>query len=86
MGSNVYAKYDDPANSLIIDKDEMIGNKNVDMIDTVVCEGKRQQIGLANADNANIVQNVLEQQNYRREGKVRQEHARLHCALLALKG
>jgi hypothetical protein len=84
MGSNVYARYN-PANSLTNDEDENIENENGDEIDAAAREGRRQQTGLANAGNANVVQNVLEQQNHWREVNDRQEHARLHRALLALK-
>ena len=62
LGGNVYARYN-PANSLTIDEDERIENENGAEIDTAAREGRCQQIGLANAGNANVVQNVLEQQN-----------------------
>jgi hypothetical protein len=52
MGSNVYAGYN-PANSLTIDEDERIENENGDEINAAAREGRRQQIGLANACNAN---------------------------------
>jgi hypothetical protein len=85
MGGDVYARYN-PANSLTIDEDEMIENENGEEIDAAAREERRQRIGLANAGNANVVQNVLERQNHWQEVNDRQEHARLHCALLALKG
>ena len=85
MGGDVYARYN-PANSLTIDEDEMIENENGEEIDAAAREERRQRIGLANAGNANVVQNVLERQNHWQEVNDRQEHARLHRALLALKG
>ena len=85
MGGNEYARYN-PANSLTIDEDERRENENGDDIDATAREGRHQKIGLANAGNTNVVQNVLERQNHWPEVKDRQEHARLHCALLALKG
>ncbi len=59
MGGNLYARYN-PANSLTIDEDERIENENGAEIDTAAREGRCQQIGLANAGNANVVQNVLQ--------------------------
>ena len=85
MSDDVYARYN-PANSLTIDEDEMIENENGEEIDAAAREERRQRIGLANAGNANVVQNVLERQNHWQEVNDRQEHARLNCALLALKG
>jgi hypothetical protein len=85
MGGDVYARYN-PANSLTIDDDERIENENGDEIDATAREGRHQQIGLANAGNANVVQNVMERQNHWREVNDRQEHTRLHRALLASKG
>ena len=85
MGGDVYARYN-PANSLTIDEDEMIENENGEEIDAAAREERRQRIGLANAGNANVVQNVLEQQNHWQLVNDRQGHTRLHCALLALKG
>jgi hypothetical protein len=63
MGGNLYARYN-PANSMTIDEDERIEHKNGDEIDAAAHEGRHQQIGLANAGNANVVQNVLEQRNH----------------------
>jgi hypothetical protein len=85
MVGDVYARYN-LGKSLTIDEDERIENVNGDEIDAAAGEGRRQQIGLANAGNANVVQNVLEQQNHWRLVNDRQGHTRLHCALLALKG
>jgi hypothetical protein len=44
------------------------------------------QIGLANADHANVIDNVLARQNHWREVNDATEHARLHSALRDLKG
>jgi hypothetical protein len=86
MGGDVYYARYNPANSLTIDEDKMIENENGEEIDAAAREERRQQIGLANAGNANVVQNVLERQNHWQEVNDRQKHARLHRALLALKG
>jgi hypothetical protein len=59
MGSDVCARYN-AANSLTIDEDERIENENGDEIDAAARGGRRQQIWLANAGNANVVENVLE--------------------------
>jgi hypothetical protein len=83
MDGDVYAWYN-PANSFAMDEEESIENENSEA-GSMPARGDRQ-IGLASVGDANVVQNVLDRQNHWREVNDRQEHARLHLALLALKG
>jgi hypothetical protein len=94
-GSNILADMSNATEDLVVafkanaslkrDELRMIENENGEEIDAAAREERRQQIGLANAGNANVIQNVLEGQSHWHEVNDRQEHARLHCAV-ALKG
>ena len=81
MDHNVYARYN-PANNVMEDEEDVVIEYENNGDETVA----RTQIGLANIDNPNVVDNILARQNHWREVNDRAEHARLHSALLDLKG
>ena len=80
MEGNVYARYN-PANNVMEDEVD-VGIENENGAETAM----PTQIGLANADHANVIDNVLARQNHWREVNDATEHARLHSALRDLKG
>ena len=61
MDGNVYAWYNPAKNSLTINEEGTIENKNAE---TGLSARGNQQIGLAGVGNANVVQNVLNQRNH----------------------
>jgi hypothetical protein len=92
MDGNVYAVYNPSAN---IEEQESIVQEMSAMHPAPAVDGTNvsdnnpgatAQIGLANANNDNIVQHILGRQTHWRELNDRKEHARLHKALITIKG
>ena len=80
MEGNVYARYNPANNVMEEEQDVVIEYENG--AETAM----RTRIGLGNADNPNVIDNILARQNHWREVNDRTEHACLHSALRDLKG
>ena len=90
MDGNVYAVYD-PGYSVDGEEEhlfeDLLANMNVDNNDNG--EGDNAilaQIGLVNSDNKFVVQHMLARQTNWKALNDKNEHARLHSALLCFKG
>jgi hypothetical protein len=96
MGENVYAVYDpskcsvddddDDEQRHILEEDLLRIEENINRYDDELGAHGRARIGLANADNEFVQQHMVARQTHWRGLNDRNEHARLHSALLRSKG